>query len=115
MQVGFPGKSLGLRAIIADIMLEGLGRAVRHRFKDGDMQRMMGSARCGVANCSRFSRLFRSRGKSIFRSVAFKCSSMRAYPAAKLRRSRAMAPGRARTLSTRPLSSWSSESTRALS
>ncbi|MFT8645497.1 MAG: FAD-dependent monooxygenase, partial [Gluconacetobacter sp.] len=42
MQVGFPGKTLGVRAIVADIVLEGLDRAVWHRFNHGDMTRMMG-------------------------------------------------------------------------
>jgi 2-polyprenyl-6-methoxyphenol hydroxylase-like FAD-dependent oxidoreductase len=35
LDIGFPGKSLEIRAIVADVSLEGLGRDAWHRFKDG--------------------------------------------------------------------------------
>ena len=35
--VGFPGKTLGVRAIVADVVLSGLDRDAWHRFNDGDM------------------------------------------------------------------------------
>ncbi|MEJ5021067.1 FAD-dependent oxidoreductase [Ochrobactrum vermis] len=39
--VGFPGKTLGVRAIVADVELTGLGRDAWHQFNDGDMERMV--------------------------------------------------------------------------
>lgn len=42
MGIGFPGRTLGLRAMVADIVVDGLDRAVWHRFNEGDMQRQMG-------------------------------------------------------------------------
>jgi 2-polyprenyl-6-methoxyphenol hydroxylase-like FAD-dependent oxidoreductase len=36
--VGFPGKTLGVRAIVADIGLEGLDRDAWHRFSEGSME-----------------------------------------------------------------------------
>jgi 2-polyprenyl-6-methoxyphenol hydroxylase-like FAD-dependent oxidoreductase len=36
--IGFPGKTLGVRAIVADGVLTGLSRDAWHRFNDGDMQ-----------------------------------------------------------------------------
>ena len=33
--VGFPGRSLDIRAVVADVSLEGLGRDAWHRFEDG--------------------------------------------------------------------------------
>ncbi|MBB2203322.1 FAD-dependent oxidoreductase [Gluconacetobacter tumulisoli] len=41
LQVGFPGRTLGVRAIVADIVLEGLTRDAWHRFDDGDMARQV--------------------------------------------------------------------------
>jgi 2-polyprenyl-6-methoxyphenol hydroxylase-like FAD-dependent oxidoreductase len=35
LDVGFPGKSLDIRAVVADVFLEGLGRDAWHRFEDG--------------------------------------------------------------------------------
>jgi hypothetical protein len=35
LDVGFPGKSLNIRAIVADVSLRGLGRDAWHRFRDG--------------------------------------------------------------------------------
>jgi 2-polyprenyl-6-methoxyphenol hydroxylase-like FAD-dependent oxidoreductase len=40
--VGFPGKTLGVRAVVADIVLDGLGRDAWHRFNEGDMARQVG-------------------------------------------------------------------------
>lgn len=40
--VGFPGKTLGMRAVVADLVLSGLGRDAWHRFGEGDMQRQVG-------------------------------------------------------------------------
>ncbi|PZU69330.1 FAD-dependent oxidoreductase [Sphingobium sp.] len=39
--IGFPGKTLGVRAIVADVALEGLERDAWHQFNQGDMQRMV--------------------------------------------------------------------------
>jgi 2-polyprenyl-6-methoxyphenol hydroxylase-like FAD-dependent oxidoreductase len=40
--LGFPGKTLGVRAIVADIVLGGLDRAAWHRFNEGSMERQIG-------------------------------------------------------------------------
>lgn len=42
LNVGFPGKTLGVRAIVADVVLTGLERDVWHRFGEGDMERQIG-------------------------------------------------------------------------
>ncbi|WP_295957190.1 FAD-dependent oxidoreductase [Rhodoferax sp.] len=39
--IGFPGKTLGVRAVVADVLLTGLARDVWHRFSDGDMARQI--------------------------------------------------------------------------
>lgn len=39
--VDFPGKTLGVRAIVADVTLTGLDRGWWHQFNDGDMQWMI--------------------------------------------------------------------------
>jgi len=39
--IGFPGKTLGVRAIVADVTLTGFSREVWHRFGEGDMQRQL--------------------------------------------------------------------------
>lgn len=39
--VDFPGKTLGVRAMVADVALTGLDREAWHQFNDGDMQRMV--------------------------------------------------------------------------
>ncbi|WP_248795462.1 FAD-dependent oxidoreductase [Pseudomonas sp. MWU13-2105] len=39
--VGFPGKTLGVRAVVADVLLTGLTRDVWHCFNDGDMLRQI--------------------------------------------------------------------------
>ncbi|CAD5200188.1 FAD-dependent oxidoreductase [Pseudomonas sp. FEN] len=41
LDIGFAGKTLGVRAIVADVMLTGLTRDVWHCFNDGDMQRQI--------------------------------------------------------------------------
>ncbi|MGR4864251.1 FAD-dependent oxidoreductase [Caulobacter sp. LARHSG274] len=40
--IGFPGQTLGVRAIVADIVLEGLSRDAWHRSGEGDMARQVG-------------------------------------------------------------------------
>lgn len=50
--VEFPGKTLGVRAIVADVALTGLGRDAWHQFDDGDMQRMV--AICPLAGTDLF-------------------------------------------------------------
>lgn len=42
LATGFPGKTLGTRALVADLDLSGLDRAIWHRFNEGDMSRQMG-------------------------------------------------------------------------
>lgn len=37
--IGFPGKTLGVRAMVADVLLDGLPRDAWHRFNEGDMAR----------------------------------------------------------------------------
>lgn len=39
--VDFPGKTLGVRAVVADVALTGLDRGWWHQFNEGDMQRML--------------------------------------------------------------------------
>jgi 2-polyprenyl-6-methoxyphenol hydroxylase-like FAD-dependent oxidoreductase len=41
LQLGFPGKTLGVRAIVADILIDGLLRDAWHRFNEGDMERQL--------------------------------------------------------------------------
>ena len=41
LDVGFPGETLGVRAVVADVGLTGLGREVWHRFNEGDMDRQI--------------------------------------------------------------------------
>jgi 2-polyprenyl-6-methoxyphenol hydroxylase-like FAD-dependent oxidoreductase len=38
LAVDFPGKTLGVRAVVADVTLTGLGRDAWHRFNDGSME-----------------------------------------------------------------------------
>jgi 2-polyprenyl-6-methoxyphenol hydroxylase-like FAD-dependent oxidoreductase len=38
LAIGFPGKTLGVRAIVADVTLAGLSRDVWHRFNEGSME-----------------------------------------------------------------------------
>ncbi|MCK1366583.1 FAD-dependent oxidoreductase [Bradyrhizobium sp. 62] len=39
--IDFPGKTLGVRAVVADINLTGFGRDAWHRFNEGDMERQI--------------------------------------------------------------------------
>ncbi|WP_454251217.1 FAD-dependent oxidoreductase [Pseudomonas sp. R151218B TE3479] len=39
--IGFPGETLGIRAVVADVLATGLSRDRWHRFGDGDMQGQM--------------------------------------------------------------------------
>nr|WP_275692883.1 FAD-dependent oxidoreductase [Burkholderia sp. Ax-1719] len=41
MAIGFPGKTLGVRAVVADVFLSGLDRDVWHRFNEGSMERQI--------------------------------------------------------------------------
>ncbi|UGY15594.1 FAD-dependent oxidoreductase [Bradyrhizobium septentrionale] len=41
LQIGFPGKTLGVRAVVADFELTGLERDAWHRFNDGSMERQI--------------------------------------------------------------------------
>ena len=41
VDIDFPGKTLGVRAIVADVILTGLTRDAWHRFNDGDMSRQI--------------------------------------------------------------------------
>jgi 2-polyprenyl-6-methoxyphenol hydroxylase-like FAD-dependent oxidoreductase len=41
LDIGFPGKTLGVRAVVADVTLTGLSRDVWHRFAEGDMERQI--------------------------------------------------------------------------
>lgn len=50
--VGFPGKALGVHALVADVTLTGLDRDAWHQFNDGDMQRMV--AICPLAGTELF-------------------------------------------------------------
>ncbi|MBY5418903.1 FAD-binding protein (plasmid) [Rhizobium leguminosarum] len=52
LDIGFPGKTLGVRAVVADVMLTGLDRDAWHRFGDGDMQRQI--AICPLAGTDLF-------------------------------------------------------------
>ncbi|HEY4244318.1 MAG TPA: FAD-dependent oxidoreductase [Kofleriaceae bacterium] len=45
--IGFPGKTLGVRAIVADVELEGISRDAWHRFHEGDMAHQL--ALCPLA------------------------------------------------------------------
>lgn len=50
--IGFPGKTLNVRALVADVALTGLGRDAWHRFNAGDMARMV--AICPLAGTDLF-------------------------------------------------------------
>jgi 2-polyprenyl-6-methoxyphenol hydroxylase-like FAD-dependent oxidoreductase len=47
LDIGFPGHTLRVRAVVADLDLSGLDRNFWHRFNDGDMQRQL--ALCPLA------------------------------------------------------------------
>jgi len=50
--VDFPGKTLGVRSIVADVALTGLDRDAWHQFNGGDMERMV--AICPLAGTEHF-------------------------------------------------------------
>ncbi|MFT3802433.1 MAG: FAD-dependent oxidoreductase [Burkholderiaceae bacterium] len=50
--VDFPGRTLDVRALVADVMLTGLDRQAWHQFNDGDRQRMI--AICPLAGTDLF-------------------------------------------------------------
>jgi 2-polyprenyl-6-methoxyphenol hydroxylase-like FAD-dependent oxidoreductase len=50
--IDFPGKTLGVRAIVADVRLSGLPRDAWHQFNDGDMERLV--AICPLAGTDLF-------------------------------------------------------------
>jgi len=50
--IDFAGKTLGVRAIVADVDLSGLDRDAWHQFNDGDMERMV--AICSLAGTDLF-------------------------------------------------------------
>ena len=52
LEIGFPGKTLGVRAIVADVELTGLGRDAWHRFAEGDMERQI--SLCPLAGTNLF-------------------------------------------------------------
>lgn len=52
LDIGFPGKTLGVRAIVADVTLAGLSRDVWHRFGEGDMARQI--SLCPLAGTDMF-------------------------------------------------------------
>lgn len=52
LAIGFPGKTLGVRALVADGVLTGLTREAWHRFGEGDMQRQI--AICPLAGTDLF-------------------------------------------------------------
>jgi 2-polyprenyl-6-methoxyphenol hydroxylase-like FAD-dependent oxidoreductase len=41
LDIAFPGKTLGVRAVVADVVLAGLGRDAWHRFNEGSMDQQM--------------------------------------------------------------------------
>ena len=52
LEIGFPGKTLGVRGLVADVFLTGLTREFWHRFNEGDMQRQI--AFCPLAGTDLF-------------------------------------------------------------
>ncbi|RUM25315.1 FAD-binding protein [Rhizobium vallis] len=52
LDIGFPGKTLGVRAIVADVNLTGLPRDAWHRFSDGDMEKQI--SLCPLAGTDMF-------------------------------------------------------------
>jgi 2-polyprenyl-6-methoxyphenol hydroxylase-like FAD-dependent oxidoreductase len=65
LDIGFPGKTLGVRAVVADVVLTGLGRDAWHRFSEGSMQRQMSLSHSPEPSCSSSRHRFRSRATSI--------------------------------------------------
>jgi 2-polyprenyl-6-methoxyphenol hydroxylase-like FAD-dependent oxidoreductase len=52
LAIGFPGKTLGLRAVVADVILAGLGRDAWHRFNEGSIEKQM--SMCPLAGTDLF-------------------------------------------------------------
>lgn len=52
LDIGFPGKTLGVRAMVADVTLHGLERDAWHRFNETDMQQQI--AMCPLAGTGLF-------------------------------------------------------------
>jgi 2-polyprenyl-6-methoxyphenol hydroxylase-like FAD-dependent oxidoreductase len=52
LDIGFPGKTLGVRAVVADMVLTGLERDAWHRFGEGSMERQI--ALCPLAGTELF-------------------------------------------------------------
>jgi len=52
LDIGFPGKTLAVRAVVADIVLTGLGRDAWHRFKEDSMAQQV--ALCPLAGTDLF-------------------------------------------------------------
>jgi 2-polyprenyl-6-methoxyphenol hydroxylase-like FAD-dependent oxidoreductase len=41
LEIGFPGKTLGVRGLVADVTLTGLTRDAWHRYNEGDMENQL--------------------------------------------------------------------------
>jgi 2-polyprenyl-6-methoxyphenol hydroxylase-like FAD-dependent oxidoreductase len=52
LNINFPGQTLGVRAVVADVVLTGLERDVWHRFAEGDMERQI--SLCPLAGTGMF-------------------------------------------------------------
>jgi 2-polyprenyl-6-methoxyphenol hydroxylase-like FAD-dependent oxidoreductase len=52
LDIGFPGKTLGVRAVVADVLLTGLDRDAWHRFNEGAMEAQI--ALCPLAGTDMF-------------------------------------------------------------
>jgi 2-polyprenyl-6-methoxyphenol hydroxylase-like FAD-dependent oxidoreductase len=52
LDIGFPGKTLGVRAVVADVILTGVGRDAWHRFNEGAMDAQM--SLCPLAGTDMF-------------------------------------------------------------
>ncbi|WP_433935375.1 FAD-dependent oxidoreductase [Sorangium cellulosum] len=52
LAIGFPGKTLGVRAVVADVVLDGLSRAAWHQFNSASMERRM--SLCPLAGTDMF-------------------------------------------------------------
>ncbi len=52
LNIDFPGKTLGVRAVVADVVLHGIDRGAWHRFNDGAMDKQL--ALCPLAGTALF-------------------------------------------------------------
>jgi 2-polyprenyl-6-methoxyphenol hydroxylase-like FAD-dependent oxidoreductase len=66
LNVGFPGKTLGVRAVVADVVVSGLGREAWHRFHEGSMIGKFRCARSLEPSCSSCRHRFYSTATLIF-------------------------------------------------